>query len=122
MRKDQDTTTPAAKIGAVVRALRRERGWRLKDLSEKTDLSISSLSQLESGKTRWIHADSLSRIALAFQVKESVIDPSRCAERIKAESTFEQRRIVDTVLSLPPDAAAEAAEIVELIRKRHKTK
>ena len=39
-----------AKIGARMRKLREERGWRLEDLSRRTGLSKAYLSRLESGE------------------------------------------------------------------------
>ena len=39
-----------AAIGSRLRALRRERGWRLEDLAERTGLSKAYLSRLESGE------------------------------------------------------------------------
>ena len=39
-----------AAIGSRLRALRRERGWRLEDLAERTGLSKAYISRLESGE------------------------------------------------------------------------
>ena len=42
--------TELAWVGDRLRALRRERGWRLEDLAERTSLSKAYLSRLESGE------------------------------------------------------------------------
>ena len=39
-------------IAGRVKALRKKNGWRLHDLSEKTGISVATLSKLENGKTK----------------------------------------------------------------------
>lgn len=39
-------------IASRVKALRKKHGWRLHDLSEKTGISVATLSKLENGKTK----------------------------------------------------------------------
>ncbi|MFD0824183.1 helix-turn-helix domain-containing protein [Neobacillus sp. M.A.Huq-85] len=51
-----------------IKQLRLERGYTLKDLSEKTDLSVSFLSQIERGSSS-LAITSLKKIADAFEVK-----------------------------------------------------
>lgn len=57
-------------IGAKIKSLRTQRKMTLKDLSEKTNLSIGFLSQLERGLTS-IATDTLSGIADVFEVELS---------------------------------------------------
>ena len=54
-------------IGAKIKTLRTQRKMTLKDLSEKTNLSIGFLSQLERGLTS-IATDTLGSIADVFEV------------------------------------------------------
>ena len=54
-------------IGAKVKYLRNKNKMTLKDLSEKTDLSVGFLSQLERGLTS-IATDTLDKIAGIFEV------------------------------------------------------
>ncbi|WP_042355696.1 helix-turn-helix domain-containing protein [Bacillus rubiinfantis] len=51
-----------------IKELRQQRGYTLKELSEKTELSISFLSQVERGATS-LAITSLKKIADALQVK-----------------------------------------------------
>lgn len=51
-----------------IKDLRQQRGWTLKDLSERTELSISFLSQVERGATS-LAITSLKKIADALGVK-----------------------------------------------------
>lgn len=57
-------------IGAKIKHLRSQRKMTLKDLSEKTNLSIGFLSQLERGLTS-IATDTLEKIANVFEVELS---------------------------------------------------
>ncbi|MBS6025370.1 MAG: cupin domain-containing protein [Paeniclostridium sordellii] len=57
-------------IGAKIKYLRTQRKMTLKDLSEKTNLSIGFLSQLERGLTS-IATDTLGTIADVFEVELS---------------------------------------------------
>ncbi|NQD67646.1 helix-turn-helix transcriptional regulator, partial [Bacillus haikouensis] len=50
-----------------IKDLRQERGLTLKDLSAKTDLSVSFLSQVERGSSS-LAITSLKKIADAFEV------------------------------------------------------
>src|SRR5699024_763616 len=56
------------KIGEKIKKLRFERGMTLKDLSDKTGLSVSFLSQIERGSSS-IAITSLKKIADSFNVK-----------------------------------------------------
>jgi len=113
--------TAGAIVGAAVRQLRKDRGWTLEMLSEKTDISVSGLSQLESGKTTRVRRENVVRLASALEVPEAELDPRHCAERVAAEATtLVQRRLVETVLSLPPEDAAEAEQILAELSSRRK--
>ena len=61
-----------ATIGARLRTLRRERGWRLEDLAERTGLSKAYLSRLESGE-RQPSLTALFGIAKAYGVSFSAL-------------------------------------------------
>src|SRR5690625_728695 len=58
------------KIGLKIKNMRFERNMTLKDLSEKTDLSVSFLSQIERGSSS-LAITSLKKIADAFNVPMS---------------------------------------------------
>lgn len=111
-------------IGATVRHLRRERGWTLCDLSEKTDISVSGLSQLENGKTTRVRKENVRRLATAFEVAEETFDLRRFSERVASEvQTVAQRELIDAVLALPPEIVEEAKAVLkELAKKRRRPK
>ena len=107
-------------VGAAVRQLRKDRGWTLETLSAKTDISVSGLSQLETGRTTRLRRETLTRLAEAFDIAEEVLDPQRWALRIaNTARTLDQRRLVDAILSLSPEEAAkEARRIVAKLAKQ----
>lgn len=111
-------------VGAAVRELRRIRGWTLSVLSEKTDISIGTLSRLETGKKSRVLPENVARLAAAFEVSQGVLDPKVCAARVVEEArTLRQRQLLEAVLSLPPHLAEEATEILaELERRARRTK
>ncbi|MDA2916859.1 helix-turn-helix domain-containing protein [Nitrospinae bacterium AH_259_B05_G02_I21] len=57
----------ALALGSRIRTMRRERRWRLKDLSERTDLSTPLLSQIETGLVT-PPLVTLARISMALRV------------------------------------------------------
>jgi transcriptional regulator with XRE-family HTH domain len=69
-----------AGLGARLRKLRGERGWRLEDLAERTGLSRAYLSRLESGE-RQPSLSSLFGVARAYDVPfSSLFEPEPEAE------------------------------------------
>lgn len=68
------------KLGARLRKLREERGWRLEDLAERTGLSRPYLSRLESGE-RQPSLTALFSVAQAYGVTfASLFEPEPVAE------------------------------------------
>ena len=61
----------AVTTGAIIRSLRKQRGWNLQDLAERTGLSRSHLGKIETDKTR-ASVPMLTPIAAALGV-----DPQR---------------------------------------------
>lgn len=62
---------PQGLVGNTLKSLRKERKLTLKDLAEKTGVSISFLSQVERGKSS-VTLESLKKIADALGVNPSV--------------------------------------------------
>lgn len=59
--------TSSARPGAVLRALREERGWTLAEVSRRTGLAVSTLSKIENDKMSLTY-DKLSRISKGLSV------------------------------------------------------
>ena len=68
------------KVGARLRKLRKERGWRLEDLAQRTGLSTSYLSRIEGGE-REPSLAALFNVAAAYGVPfSSLFEPEPEAE------------------------------------------
>jgi transcriptional regulator with XRE-family HTH domain len=75
-------STNLAELGARLRKLRGERGWRLEDLAERTGLSRAYLSRLEGGE-RQPSLGALFDLARAYDVPfSSLFEPEPEAENL----------------------------------------
>ena len=63
----QDQATRNARPGAALRALRMQRGWTLAEVSERTDLPVSTLSKIENDRMSLTY-DKLARISAGLGV------------------------------------------------------
>src|ERR1700744_5068817 len=61
------TARNAARPGAALRALRMQRGWTLAEVSERTDLPVSTLSKIENDRMS-LSYDKLARISAGLGV------------------------------------------------------
>lgn len=69
-----------SRVGGRLRALRKERGWRLEDLSERVGISRSYLSRIESGE-REPSIAALFAVAAAYDVPfHALFEPEAEAE------------------------------------------
>jgi transcriptional regulator with XRE-family HTH domain len=64
------TANNTARPGAALRALRMQRGWTLADVSERTDLPVSTLSKIENDRMSLTY-DKLARISAGLGVDVS---------------------------------------------------
>lgn len=82
------------KVGTRLRKLRKERGWRLEDLAERTKLSRPYLSRLESGE-RQPSLTALFSLAQAYGVQfSSLFESEPAAEKgviVRANSNSVQK-------------------------------
>ncbi|WP_026895339.1 helix-turn-helix domain-containing protein [Clostridiisalibacter paucivorans] len=77
-------------IGSKIKKIRKSNGMTLKELSEKTNLSVGFLSQLERGLTT-IAIDSLQLIAEALRVELSYFIAQPESKKRPVLKSFEQK-------------------------------
>ncbi len=65
-----DTTTNSSGLGVAVKELRKRRGWTLTELSERSGVSLSSLSKIERDKLSPTYAN-IVRLARGLEVSTS---------------------------------------------------
>lgn len=91
-------------FGVAVKELRLQRGWTQAMLANKSGLSITALSNIESGVTARVSRNTRQAIAEALAVAEEELDPIALGERVAAGAvSLEQRRAVLLALNAPPD-------------------
>ena len=61
------------RFGSVVRAARQSRGWRQKDLEEKSGVSQSAISRIERGHIGPQSIDSLRRVCGALDIRVEIV-------------------------------------------------
>ena len=106
-------------VGTRVRLLRKGRGWSLRTLSEKVDLSYVYLGEMERGDKPW-KVEHIARVAEALTISPSLLqDPSVPLERLEtiaailsklAELPEEQLvavdRLLDTLVPQVPNVSS----------------
>lgn len=105
----------ALALGALVRKLRRERGYTLNQLAEKIPMSASNLSRLELGAQGPPADESIERIAAALGVDSTEL--LRAAGRSSSGQSFEEA-VLDKLDALGRDVR-EVKDAVT--RKRRKS-
>ena len=53
-------------LGKRIYKLRKEKGWRLQDLSNESGVSLATLTLLENNRNTNVTVDTLGKIAVAF--------------------------------------------------------
>ena len=53
-------------LGKRIYNLRKEKGWRLQDLSNESGVSLATLTLLENNRNTNVTVDTLGKIAVAF--------------------------------------------------------
>ena len=53
-------------LGKRIYKLRKEKGWRLQDLSNESGVSLATLTLLENNRNTNVTVDTLGKIAIAF--------------------------------------------------------
>ena len=53
-------------LGKRIYKLRKEKGWRLQDLSNESGVSLTTLTLLENNRNTNVTVDTLGKIAIAF--------------------------------------------------------
>lgn len=56
------------RFGETVKALRKERGWTLRDMEEKSGIGYAHLARIEIGKYN-VRLDTIEKIEEAFDMK-----------------------------------------------------
>jgi transcriptional regulator with XRE-family HTH domain len=120
------------KLGAVLRRLRQQRGWSLRDVEAKTGGKVHNayLSQIESGKILRPSLETLVQLSLAFDIDfwtlatESGLIPEDAPEKPKASrqphplETISRSRVADLTF----DELEQISEFIDFVKWRRKAR
>lgn len=93
--------------GMLIRKLRQERGWKLKDLADKLEISFSALSKIENGSQEITYI-MLRKICIQFDItlshffKQLENSINIDSEEIDIEHVDMLTEIVNEIKKLPP--------------------
>lgn len=110
---DQELTweDPDLLVGSRIRALRKARGWTLRELAKRLDISYVYLSEMERGEKPW-KLERLVQLAQIFSVPVSLLqEPSIPLDRVEAIAA-----ILETLSVLPEEKLAAVAQLLEVMR------
>ena len=100
-------------IGARVQELRAARGWRQKELADRSGLPQATISRIESGKVKEPSIKTLEALAAAFGIALDVLIAPReltTTELLTEAATDERSAKVLRVFSGLPDEGREEFE------------
>ena len=101
MTNDGREPTP---LGVAVKELRQRRGWTQAVLADKAGLSVTALSNIESGVTIRVSRPTREALANVLDVQEGELDPAALGEDVAVRAiSLAQRRAVVLALETPPD-------------------
>jgi transcriptional regulator with XRE-family HTH domain len=110
--------------GDYMKALRESKGFTLREVEKKTDVSNAYLSQLESGKIKQPSPTTLYKLAELYEVKyevlmEKVGYPVPQADNLlKAKSV--QSNVLHRIGNISKDEEMELLDYLKFIRGRRK--
>lgn len=99
----------ALALGALVRKLRRERGYSLEDLAKRIPMSSSNLSRLETGGQGPPADEVIERIAAALEVSAS--------ELLQAAGRSGNKSFEENVLKKLDEIGQDVREIKKAVRR-----
>jgi transcriptional regulator with XRE-family HTH domain len=110
-RKD---ATLASEIGARLKTIRDQNGWKQKDLAERLGITQAQLSKYESGKMMPT-VDTLVDIYLELHLRWEELLPLHDSSRSRIAVDVDIRQLVRSIERLPVHYRNQAAEVLRLI-------
>lgn len=110
--------------GDYIKALRESKGFTLREVEKKTEVSNAYLSQLESGKIKQPSPTMLFKLAELYGVKYEVLMEKVGYPVPQANNDFKARKSENTVLhrigKISNEEEMELLEYLKFIRNRKK--
>lgn len=99
-------------VGDVIEKLRKDRGWTQDDLARKADVSVMTVSEIESGKGN-PRLTTLSQIAKAFEVSVEELFALAAPRTATAVNQGERDQLWAWWQRIPAELRAAYAQLIE---------
>lgn len=107
----------SGEFGGLVRQLREGRGWTQEKLAREADLTVTSVSNVERGATK-PNAETVEKIAAAFGLQASELDPRHLAALVAQQAiSFTRRRAITRLLAI---GEREVEAVIAFLEERAK--
>jgi transcriptional regulator with XRE-family HTH domain len=118
--RGQKEANRALALGALVRKLRRERGYTLNQLAPKIPMGASSLSRIELGSQGPPADETIERIAAALETDSAEL--LRAAGRVVSGQSFEEvvMKKLDTINRNVREVQGDIREVKEAVRRKRR--
>lgn len=112
-----------ATFGRLVRRLRITRGWTQRQLAERANLALATISNVERESTQRLVSQTVDALAAAFGISPEQLDPRRLGDAVAERArSIAKRTVIEEVLRLPDAEMEEVLRLAETIRARHRAR
>lgn len=123
MSHSPDPASDETSFGGLVRRLRITRGWTQKELAERANLALATISNVERESTQRLVGQTVDSIAVAFGISPEQLDPRRLGDAVAEHArSMAKRAVIEEVLRLPDAEMQEVMRVAETIRARHRAR
>jgi transcriptional regulator with XRE-family HTH domain len=110
-------------FGRLVRHLRLTRGWTQRQLAERANLALATISNVELETTHRLVSQTVDALAAAFGISPEQLDPRRLGEAVAEHArSIAKRAVIEEILRLPDAEMEEVLRLAEAIKARHRAR
>ena len=103
-------------LGEKIRNMRKERGWTLQTLGDKTDTSKSYIWAIENGRNKRLSLRKLKKIAQAFEIGIAYFIEDETEKDCEVDSAFFKRYMKE-----PPEVRKAIREVARIIKEMERS-
>lgn len=105
-------------IGALIRELRRARGWTQKQLARKAAVTERTISNLERNTSPKPHSTSIAKVATALGIPPERLDSRQLGDAVAENATTTAKReAIRRLLALPESELQKIMEIFDRLQR-----
>ena len=108
-------------IGALIRELRRNRGWTQKQLARKAGVTEKTISNLERNASPNPHSTSMAKVATALGIPPERLDARQLAQAVaESAKSAARREAIRRLLEYPDDVVEVILNSFDKLHRRAK--